>query len=268
MAWPTESFDLTCGTTGAAHEISIGLPVREAQLTEAPLLFTLDGPWMFGTVLDATRIMSMSNEAPEAIVVGLSFADRSMGEYLRQRARWYTPTPWVPPPVTGVRGLEADQAGRAAELLAFIEDQAIPAVLDRLPDSLGVSERWLVGHSFSALFGLTALFRGCTTFDRWLLASPSIWWDGRSVLDVEAEYAASNTDLGTTIFTCYGREELDDKDDYFRMGQNVEELLATLGGRGYPGLSITREVIERTGHASSVGGAISAGLRALHQPPA
>lgn len=267
MAWPTSSFDLTCDRTGVTHRLQLGLPVRAAALTEAPLLFTLDGPWMFGTVVDATRIMSMSGEAPEAIVVGLSFTDASMGEYLRQRARWYTPTPWVPPVITGVRGLEADQCGRAAELLSFIEHQAIPAVADHLPDHLTISDRWLIGHSFSALFGLTALFRGCTTFDRWLLASPSIWWDDRAVLAVEDGYAAAHQDLNARVFLCYGEEELDEAETYFRMGHNIEELLARLGRRGYAGLSIQREVVGRSGHASSVGGAVSAGLRALHHQP-
>ena len=263
MAWPTSAFELTCENTGLTHELTIGLPVREASLDRAPLLFTLDGPWMFGTVMDATRIMSMSGEAPEAVVVGLSFTGRSMGEYLRQRARWYTPTPWVPPEVTGVKGLVADECGRAAELLTFIEQQAIPAALAKLPDHLEISEQWLIGHSFSALFGLTALFRGCTTFDKWLLASPSIWWDDRAVLAIEAAYAAANTNLSAQVFACYGGDEFDKNETYFRMGQNVEELVATLQSHGYPDLTLSHQPVPGTGHASSVGGAISAGLRAL-----
>ncbi len=263
MAWHTSAFELTCDRTGLTHELTIGLPVRQASLAEVPLLFTLDGPWMFGTVMDATRIMSMSGEAPEGVVVGLSFTDTSMGEYLRQRARWYTPTPWVPPEITGVKGLEAEQCGRAAELLTFIEQQAIPAAVEKLPEHLSVSERWLIGHSFSALFGLTSLFRGCTTFDKWLLASPSIWWDDRAVLDIEAAYAKEHTNLSANVFACYGGDEMDKDETYFRMGQNVEELVSTLQGHNYPDLTLQHRAIAATGHASSVGGAVSAGLRAL-----
>lgn len=263
MAWPTSEFHLTCDRTGTEHVVSLGLPVRAASLDRAPLLLTLDGPWMFGTVIDATRIMSMSGEAPEAIVVGLSFCGTSMGEYLRQRTRWFTPTPWVPPEITGVKDLEAEQCGRASEMLSFIEDQVLAAVDSKLPDRLGISERWLIGHSFSALFGLTSMFRGCTTFDKWLLASPSIWWDDRAVLDVEGAYSATNNDLSTTVFLSYGEDEFDKSEPYFRMGQNVEALIKTLDGRGYPGLKLSHQVIAGTGHASSVGGAVSAGLRAL-----
>ncbi len=122
MAWPVDEFTVTDPTTGLEQIVSISLPVRHAGLDEMPLLVCLDGPWVFGTVRDATRIMSMGGEAPEAAVVGLSFSDRSMGEYLRQRARWYTPTPWVPPEITGVKGIEAHECGRAAEYLAVIQD--------------------------------------------------------------------------------------------------------------------------------------------------
>ncbi len=264
MAWPITEFPLVCDLTGLEHVVSVGLPVRHRSLEEMPLLVCLDGPWMFGTTLDATRIMSMSGEAPEAAVVGLSFADTSMGEYLRQRARWYTPSPWVPPTITGVKGVTAEECGRAAELQRFIADQLLPLVVADHLDGVEVSQRWLIGHSFGALFGLRALLTEPSLFDKWLLASPSIWWDDRSVLEFEADHAASNDDLAATVFTCYGEAERQPEEGTdFRMGDNVEELVVTLRGRKYPGLALSHQVLLGDGHASSIGPAISKGLRAL-----
>lgn len=264
MAWPTTHFDLTCGRTGVEHTVAVGLPVRHGSLDRVPLLLCLDGPWLFGTVLDATRIMSMSGEAPEAAVVGLSFADDSMSEYLRQRARWYSPTPWVPPEVTGAKGLVAEECGRAAELLDFVRDQLLPVVE---ADHLGgtpVSERWLVGHSFSALFGLRTLFTDPGLFDKWLLASPSIWWDDRAVLAYEGAWAEHHDDLPAKVFLSHGDTEGEPgPDPTFRMGANVEELVATLRGRAYPGLTLSYRVLPGDGHASSIGAAVSHGLRTL-----
>ena len=268
MAWPITEFPLTCTETGVEHVVSVGLPTRQASLERAPLLVCLDGPWVFGTVLDATRIMSMSGEAPEAVVVGLSFADRSMGEYLRQRARWYTPTPWVPPAVTGVKGVTADECGRADDLVGFVSRQLLPVVEAEHLGGLQVSERWLIGHSFSALFGLRALFTRPTLFDKWLLASPSIWWDDRAILRTEADRAATGDDLPATVFTCHGAEE--DAPDgpaeegiQFSMGANVRHLVDTLQARGYPGLTLSHQVLPGDGHTSSIGAAVSKGLRAL-----
>ncbi len=270
MAWPTTEFPLVCERTGISHVVSVGLPARHRSLDEVPLLVCLDGPWVFGTTLDASRIMSMSAEAPEAAVVGLSFATDSMGEYLRERARWYTPTPWVPPTITGVKNVTAEECGRAEDLLGFIRDQLLPTVIaDRL-GGLAVTERWLVGHSFSALFGLRTLFEAPDLFDKWLLASPSIWWDDRAVLAHEAAYAAANDDLPAAVFTCYGEAEAvaaSDEEAYFGMGANVEELVATLRSRSYEHLELSHRVLPGDGHASSVGAAISHGLRALVERP-
>ena len=264
MAWPVEDFVMTDPATGVDHLVSVALPVRHAALDEMPLVLCLDAPWVFGTVRDATRIMSMGGEAPEAAVVGLGFTDRSMGEYLRQRARWYTPTPWVPPEVTGVKRIEADECGRAGDLLAFILDHLIPTVESDHLGGTAVSERWLVGHSFSALFGLRTLFAAPDAFDKWLLASPSIWWDDRAVLAGERSWADANDDLPTDLYLCYGsREGEETEDPGFRMGGNVDDLAETLRARQYPGLNLRTRVLPDDGHSSSIGAAISHGLRAL-----
>lgn len=255
---------MTCRRSGVEHTVSIGLPVRYRSLDEAPLLLCLDGPWVFGTTLDASRIMSMSGEAPEAIVVGLSFSERSMAEYLRHRARWFTPTPWVPPPITGVKGITAQECGRADVMVDFVRDQLLPEVERAHTGGCRVSQRWLIGHSFSALFGLRTLLTEPAIFDKWLLASPSIWWDDRAVLRLEADHAARSTDLVARVFTSYGElEAVDQPEPDFAMGANVETLVATLRSRGYPGLDLTHGVLVGDGHASSIGAAVSKGLRAL-----
>ncbi len=270
MAWPITEFQMTCDRSGTQHVVSVGLPARHESLDRMPLVLCLDGPWVFGTTLDATRIMSMSGEAPEALVVGLSFADRSMGEYLRQRARWFTPTPFVPPAITGVKGVTAEECGQAHVLMDFIAGQLMAAIDEQVcgPAGIEISERWLVGHSFSGLFGLRTLLTDATLFDKWLLASPSIWWDNRSILELEAAYASANDDLRARVFTSYGGEEDAAADSVevgseFRMGANVEQLVATLNGRGYANLELSHQVLPGDGHASSVGAAISKGLRAL-----
>ena len=97
-----------------------------------------------------------------------------------------------------------------------------------------------------------------------VLASPSIWWDGRAVLAGEEEWAAANDDLPASVFFSYGEQETSpDIDPQFSMGDNVEELVATLKTRNYPGLRMSHEVLAGDGHSSSIGAAVSHGLRAL-----
>jgi len=254
--------ELTCDRTGTRHRVSISLPARYATLTASgdstiPLIVCLDAPWTFGTIVDATRVMSMASEAPEAIVVGLGFVTDSMSEYSRQRARWFTPTQWVPPPATGVKGVAVEECGRALELAELIREQLLPPVAADHP----IGERWLVGHSFSALAGLTFLFDDPTLFDRWLLASPSIWWDDRAILAIEQKYAASHDDLAADLFISAGTDE---QLAPYDMAANAKLLADRLRTCEYPSLRVASVELDGATHASTIGAAVGAGLRSLH----
>lgn len=261
--WKVERTGLTCAQSGTEHEIAVALPSRFKSLDAPPVIVCMDGPWVFGSVVDATRIMSMSGEAPEAVVVGVSFVADSMSEYLRQRARWFTPTPYVPPEVTGVKGLRGDETGQALVLRDMLRDQVLPDIEARF----GTGERWLVGHSFSGLFGLRVLFDSPELFSRWLLMSPSIWWDGRSILDFEAAYADAHSDLAADAFFSSGVDEDNMIGGEFAMGPNVTDLVQRLEGRGYPGLRMQRERLDGSSHSSTIGAGVGRGLRSLMSLP-
>ena len=260
----TTNRSLVCDRSGVEHDISIGLPVRHAAMDSMPLVVCLDAPWTFGTVLDATRIMSMAGEAPEAVVVGVGFAEASMGEYLRQRARWLTPTPSEPPIESGVKGVAAAECGQAETLHGFLRDQLLPS----LEADHSISERWFVGHSFSALFGVRALLTEPELFDKWLLASPSIWWDNRTILDFEAAYAGANDDLVADVFVSAGELEWASA---FGIADDAIALVESLDARGFPSLRTAVEVLEGDSHSNCIGNAVSKGLRHLtqlpHRPP-
>jgi len=260
MAWEEATYTLTCTMSGAEHVVTTATPFRYDKMDAAPLILCLDGSWTAGTVRDATRIMSMSGEAPEAIVVGLSFNDQSMSAYLRSRARWFCPTQWVPPEIVGVKGAQAEDIGHALTYLAFIRDHVLP----RLEADFRISERWLVGHSFSGLFGFRTLFAEPELFDKYLLASPSIWWDSTVIFDIEAEYAAGNDDLQAKVFLTAGEDE-DLLGGEFNMCNNVEDMVDRLKGRGYRSLLVSHEILAGESHSSTIGGAISSGLRRLHR---
>lgn len=248
--------------TGIAHRISIDLPSRIEALERPPLIVCLDGAWTAGTVRDITRLMSMSGEAPEAIVAGISFDMSSMSDYLRARAQWFTPTAWVPPPEVGVRDVVASDLGRADTYRAFLRDRALPWIREQVDHG----EIWLVGHSFSALFGLHTLLHEADLFDAYLLASPSIWWHDRRIFAIEEASANERRDLVASVFMSAGDAEMGDRglDDTYRMRDNMIEMSDRLRGRRYPSLDVRRQVFAGESHSSTVSTAISTGIRALH----
>lgn len=255
---------MSCDITGIDHHITVDLPRRFDQLNDPVTIVCLDGAWTAGTVRDATRIMCMGDEAPEAVVVGVSFTDASMTDYLTSRARWFSPTAWVPPAETGVKNAVAADMGNAATYLDFLTKTLVPMLQSE--HGVATGERWLVGHSFSGLFGLRTLFTQPDAFGAYLLASPSIWWDDRAILEVESKWAGDNDDLAARVFLSAGFDELASRadGDEFRMRGNVEDLVAQLADRGYPGLAIDHKIFADESHNSTIGAAISAGLRSLH----
>ncbi len=262
MPWSSSHEVIQCEMTGLDHVLSVDLPARYDQLEAPPVIVCLDGPWLFGTMADAVRIMSTSREAPEAIVVGVSFAEPKVSEYMRQRARWYTPTPWNPPPEAGVKGVEASECGRADEFRAFVENQLLPL----LAEGYRFGERWFAGHSFSALFGLHTMLQTPDLFDRWMLFSPSIWWDDRVILDAEEAFAAASEDLSSELFISVGSAEDDNSTAHlFAMRANAEELVRRLTSRGYDSLRLHQTLLDGGTHSSCIGQAVAKGLRAFHR---
>lgn len=74
--------------------------------------------------------------------------------------------------------------GGASDFLNVIETDIIPyvetKVFPHLP--LRTSRKALFGHSFGGLFALNALFTRPHLFDTFAAASPSIWWNNRSIV--------------------------------------------------------------------------------------
>lgn len=254
--WPEHNHEVQCAETGTAWDLTVSLPARHAKLTDPPVIVAMDGDWIYGTLRDATRIMSMPREAPEAVVVGVSMRADSQRDHSHQRARWFTPTAFVPPPETGVRDVDASWSGHAATTIALLRDQILPLIEHNYTSG----ERWYVGHSFTGLFGLRMLFDQPELFSKWLLASPSIWWDSRAILRWESDWADSHDDLNATVFVSVGGDEMAGE---YAMADNVAELVSRLQERSYAGLTLHHKVLSGETHFSTIGPAISAGLRAL-----
>jgi predicted alpha/beta superfamily hydrolase len=113
-------------------------------------------------------------------------------------------------------------------------------------------------------------------FDRYLLVSPSIWWDGAIGLRFEQEWAQQHQDLPVRVFLGVGAQEQLIADTWLneqgsaealqhaRQVDNVRTLGAQLQDRGYPGLRLDAVVFEGEYHFSVFPAAVTRGLLALY----
>ncbi len=255
--FPTTTVDLEPETTatGRAYRLTVEVPNRYHGGDRAyPVVVVLDGQWAGGIVRDAFRVLPLERTLPEAVVVSVEHRTGDLRELLQLRAADYTPTPAPSPPETGVT-VGPDEVGQAPLFRRVLRDQILPLVAERWRIS---DDRTLVGHSFSALFGLDTLLDEPTAFGRWVLASPSVWWDDRVMFRREAEHAARGDALAGRVFLSQGSDE--GGDEPFGGHQAFHRQLA---GRDHPDLDLHWHLFEGEGHQSVIAPAAVRGLRTV-----
>ncbi len=236
---------------GQAQAASANQPNQPA--AKYPLILCLDAPWTFGTATDVTRLLGLGKQIPHAIVAGIAH-DVDGRDAVEQRAMDFTVTPAEVPPVMGVRSA-AELLGGAEQFRIWLRDQVLP----QLKDQYAIGSIVLLGHSFSAAFGVHCLLTDAQMFDGYLLASPSVWWDNKVLFEREAKFAATGAGLPAKVYISMGSEESDEFSHQLEFYRQVD-------GRNYDGLTLGWDCFDDENHMSVVNAAISRGLRFLLTP--
>jgi hypothetical protein len=177
-----EQFKLT-HPNGAGHlRISVAAPSAEPRDAEVPVLYVVDGDFVFGMAAEIMRAVSSVAGFPACYVVGIGY-DAAYLDFLKMRTADLTP------PI-GDEALEAmgalgtalggDRNGGADAFLGFLVDTLKPEIAARYPQTSG-GEQILFGHSLGGLFAAHALLTRPDTFSAFIASSPSLWWDGFSI---------------------------------------------------------------------------------------
>lgn len=254
--------------------------------TRYPVVYALDGNGEFGTVTETVRMAQFGGELPPAIVVGIGYPVGGMEETLNLRMRDYTPTSdtgFVRVATAMWGGGPDAQSGGAEAFLRFIREELKPYIETTFP--VDPANATLVGHSFGGLFATYALLHHPDTFQRYVIGSPSIWWQKGVSFEFEKAYAAANRDLTARVFIAAGA--LETAAEFRRtaaqfpepMRQAMVEWERTVGvpqmveligpfeqalrGRRYPGLTLTTHIYPNETHVSVLPGLIARGLRVV-----
>ncbi|NNF99436.1 MAG: alpha/beta hydrolase [Desulfobacteraceae bacterium] len=247
--------------------LSMGTSVRKY-----PVLYMLDANAGFCALAEIARLLSMGNEIHEMIIVGISYPG-GFKQWQTLRTRDYTPSVW--PAFMETQGnsflTQADYRkimGGAESFLDFIRDELKPFVEQNYP--VESNDSGILGDSFGGLFALFSLLTRPDTFSRYIIGSPSIWWDNAILHTIEQEYASVNTDLAANVFMSVGSAEDDigeqavDKLLQPRMLEGMRWMAKTLKERNYKSLELTEVVLEGESHLSAVAPFINKGLKTIY----
>lgn len=235
---------------GRAYELFVSLPEGYAQSKEVyPVLFVTDANYAFPLLRSINRRVSDRGANLQGfILIGLSYAVGDTPTVSRNRD--YTPTS----PSAETRAL-GDYGGRdygeAEAWRRWLVEVVFPWVTRNLRADM--QHKVYLGHSYGGLFGLHVLLTEPTMFERYLLGSPSLWFDQRVMWSREAAWAKSHADLPARVFMLTGAFEAKrpgvprySKDT--DMVQDMRDFAALLTSRAYPNLSVQTEVIADEDH--------------------
>lgn len=258
----SEVWDVPDPVSGRGYQVFVALPpsyAREPQ-RKYPVLYVTDADYAFPIIRQIGRRLNLDGpKLEEFILVGLSYAKGEDGAVSRRRD--YTPTPNGPSsaPAGTVHG-----QGRAYQ--TYLRDQVKPFIAARY--RADPSRALLLGHSYGSLLGAQILFTEPALFSGYILGSPSLWYDKRHALGLEASYAAQNRDLPAKVYLYVGEYEALRKGDR-RYSQSVDmvadnrTLETALRGRKYPNLSLKSVVLNDEDHLTVAPRGFTQGLRYL-----
>ncbi|MPY93395.1 MAG: hypothetical protein GEV08_10100 [Acidimicrobiia bacterium] len=263
--WAGDEAVLASEHVGDEFLVSVALPHRyDTGGEDFPVIVVLDAHWLFGTVRDLATSLAMGRQVPRALVVGVGYPTTDLARVTQLRQRDATPTE-APFPAGTTFGAApgALGTGGAEGLRAFLNLELRPWLAERYRVR---GPRVLVGHSMTALFGAHTLLVEPSSFDAYLLASPSLWWDERAMLR-DSALTRTEPPLGADAYVSVGGAE-DNPTTAFDMGANARGLVEVLRARGGDGRHrVTFEVLDGETHHSTTGQAVSRGLRALLSTP-
>lgn len=268
----TEVHHLASSHVGDEFKIFVGH--CGTQLREPlPVLYLTDANGCFGVAVDTIRSMQLVRLIPPLLVVGIGYPRGILAETASIRVRDLTPTrdeiyDRLYPDNCGMSG--------ADRFLAFIRSELMPWVAQRFPVEFGDSIYF--GHSLGGLFGTVVMLSEPDTFARYILGSPSYWWDRNAIVDIETRYASDHADLRAHVFFGIGADEdhagrvreLTNAPERERaiaekyrhdMVATMLDLIARLEQRDYPSLTTTSRVFADESHVTVAPLVLSHGLR-------
>ena len=229
--------------------IQVGLPIGYKSSDKSyPVLYVLDGDKSFGMAKEITDWLSWDNEIKNIIVVGISYG-RGTNIWWEKRTRDYTQfkdTVYYYYP----------NAGGGDNFLSFIKNELFPVINKNYRTKQDSNA--IMGLSFGALLSSYVLFTKPDMFKYYIIISPSLFWNGNSILKTESDYFVKHKELNKTVYMAYGSQD----DNDWVIGPTTE-LIRVIQEHKYESLNFITQVFKGETHISVYPVALTHGLKTI-----
>ncbi len=163
--------------------------------TRYPVIYLLDGSanedFIHVVGLIQYNNFDWIDRVPKSIVVGIANIDRK---------RDFT----FPTKIQEDKN-KFPSAGKSAKFIDFIEKELQPFIEANYKAS---NERTIIGESLGGLLATEILLTRPSLFNKYIIVSPSIWWDNGSILEKDSEIMKLQYSKATDIYIGVGKEGL------------------------------------------------------------
>lgn len=242
----TEIIPIHSKITGRDHELVVVYPSSYKTNSEKkyPVLYYLDAYWDTPLLVSTYGNLMYDNQAPEFIMVGLSYP--SGADYGKERSLDYT--------FTAVD----EKSGKANLFLDFIKSEVAPLIEAQYRGQ--ATDRIISGNSLGGLLAITAAYQLPDFFAGYIAISPAVEWDNQALVKLDNSYAKKHKALNGRMFISYGSTE------YPAFRDPIIQFQKQLVARKYQGFDLQNYAMEGLDHTAVKGDGYARGLMWVWKP--
>lgn len=215
-----------------------------------PVVYLLDGSadedFIHTVGLFQFNTFSWIDRVPKSIVVGIATVDRrrdfTFPSTIESEKKNYPTT------------------GHSDKFISFLENELKPFINSRYKTNLSAM---LIGQSLGGLLATEVLLKKPELFNKYLIISPSIWWDNGSLLNQPIQ-KIEQLNQRTDVYVAVGKEGLTPSEQPRVMEVDANLLVEKLKGSKNNNVEIIFDYLPDEDHATISHQAIFNGLRMLY----
>ena len=237
---------------GEKRILNIYLPdgYKQEDTTKYPVIYLLDGSADedFIHIVGIVQFNNFEwiNRVPKSIVVGIATVDR--------RRDFTYPTT-----------IEKDRkrfptTGHSDKFIAFIEKELQPFIEKKYKAN---TSRTIIGQSLGGLLATEILFKKPALFNKYIIISPSLWWDDASLLKQSTENLKASLQ-NTAIYIGVGKEGIAPTDVPHVMEVEANLLTEKIKNTKSKNVSVYYDYLPQEDHATIMHQAVFNAFRILY----
>jgi len=239
---------------GEKRIINIYLPEGYDQndSTTYPVTYLLDGSanedFIHVAGLFQFNSFEWINRVPKSIVVGIATVDRKRD-------------------FTYLTSIEADKkkyptTGHSHEFIAFLEKELQPFIEKKYRTT---SVKTIIGQSLGGLLATEILLKKPTLFSKYIIVSPSVWWDNGSLLNQSSTLLEQSFSQKTEVYIAVGKEGLTPATVPRVMEVDANLLAEKIKGTKSSAVTVYFDYLPQEDHGTIAHQAISNALRMMYK---